>query len=122
MDQRQVVRMIAAGRVVLGVVATTAPRRTAALAFGAERSRGALTMATRMLGARDLVLGLGTLRALDRNADPAGWATAGAVADAIDAVAALSVIRTVPASKVAASFLAAAAAAILGTRAAPHLR
>ena len=121
MDQRQIVRLIAAGRVALGVLALLAPRTTTSLMFGARSPRGALTMATRMLGARDLALGLGTLRALDQDADPASWAAASAAADAVDAVAAVSVLRAIPRSRALPTVAAAGAAAVLGARAATRL-
>jgi hypothetical protein len=121
MDQRQIVRMIAVGRVALGVFALAMPRVTSSLMFGARVSRGPLTMATRMLGARDLVLGLGTLRALDRDADPATWAKASAGADAGDAIAALLVLRAIPTSRALPTVAVAGAAAALNAHAAPRL-
>jgi hypothetical protein len=120
MDQRQIVRMIAVGRVVIGVLALAAPRRIDSSLFGV-RSSGALTMATRMLGARDLVLGLGTLRALDQDVDPATWAKAGAAADGADAVAAVLALGRVPASRALPTTIVAAASAALSARASTRL-
>ena len=90
---------------------------TASLLFGSRAPRGTLTMATRMLGARDLVLGLGTLRALDRDADAATWAKASAGADAGDAVAAFLVLGAIPTSR-ALPTAAVAAGALFDTAAA----
>jgi peptide-methionine (R)-S-oxide reductase len=121
MDQRQIVRMIAVGRVALGAFALVAPRLTSSLMFGHRTSRGPVTMATRMLGARDLALGLGMLRALDRDADPASWSAASAVADAGDTVACVLVLGAIPTSRAVPTIAASAGAAVLGARAASHL-
>jgi hypothetical protein len=121
MDQRQIVRMIAAGRVALGVKALVAPRGLAALAFGGGPHSGAMVMAVRMLGARDLVLGLGTLRALDRDEDPATWAKASAAADAVDAVAATLAPRAIGLPRTAFTLAAAGISAAAGTRASTRL-
>ena len=121
MDQRQIVRLIAVGRVALGVTALVAPRRLGALAFGAPRAAGALVMATRMLGARDLVLGLGALRALDQDIDAPTWARAGAAADAADAAAALLSLGRIPARHAVPTVAVAAGSAIASFRAAPRL-
>jgi len=79
-------RGIAIARVGIGVVATLAPVVAARFQFGSATPATALTV--RMLGARDLGLGLGALLA-ERHGSAAlrGWAEAGALADAVDAVA-----------------------------------
>jgi hypothetical protein len=121
MDQRQIVRMIAVGRVALGAIALLAPRATASLLLGHRASRGAVAMTTRMLGARDLALGLGTLRALDRDSDPAAWTNASALADAGDAVASVLVLGAVPTTRAVPTIAVSAGAAVLGARAASRL-
>src|SRR5690606_2529086 len=84
MDQRHVVRMLAMVRIAIGVVAFVAPRRAGALAFGARTPSPAFEQVTRAFGARDVVLGVGTLRALDRDVDAEGWARMSAAGDASD--------------------------------------
>lgn len=80
------VRGIAVARIAIGVVATLAPAATARFQFGSAAPAQALTV--RMLGARDLGLGLGALSAARHgNAALRGWAEAGALADAVDAAA-----------------------------------
>jgi hypothetical protein len=83
---RLLVRAIAVGRVAIGAVATLAPAAAGRFQFGSAPA--AQTLAIRMLGARDLGLGLGALLA-GRHGSGAlrGWAEAGALADAVDAVA-----------------------------------
>ena len=54
-----------------------------------DGSNGATRLFLRMVGARDLGLGLGLLLALDRDAPSRGWLEASAVVDGIDAAACL---------------------------------
>ena len=80
------VRGIALARIAIGVVATAAPRAGARFQFGAATPAQAVTL--RMLGARDLGLGIGALLAARHgSAGLRGWAEAGALADAVDALA-----------------------------------
>ena len=81
--------MLAAARVAIGVLAVVAPGPAGAMLFGGNANSPALRLVTRSFGARDIVLGLGTLRALDQDVDAAGWARASAASDGADAVAAL---------------------------------
>lgn len=79
-------RAIAVARIGIGVVATVAPRLTARLQFGS--SDGAAIAAMRMLGGRDLALGVGALLAARRGPQALrGWLDAGVVADAADVLA-----------------------------------
>lgn len=80
------VRGIALARVAIGVAATVAPYAGARFQFGAAPPAQAMTV--RMLGVRDLGLGLGALLAAGHgSAAVRGWAQAGALADAVDAAA-----------------------------------
>jgi hypothetical protein len=77
---------IALGRVAIGMVATLAPGAAARFQFGSASAAQTLTI--RMLGVRDLGLGVGALLAARHgNAALRDWAHAGALADAVDAVA-----------------------------------
>jgi hypothetical protein len=120
-DQRQVVRMLAVARVAIGVAATAMPGVTGSLLFGPKANSPALRLVTRSFGARDVVIGLGTLRALDQDVDAAGWARASAASDAADAVAALIAARAVPTARALLGAGSAAVAAIGGYRAASRL-
>jgi hypothetical protein len=121
MDQRQIVRMIAAARVAVGIMGLVAPRRAGALVFGPRGRDGAVAVMVRVFAGRDLVLGLGTLRALDRDADPAGWAKAAAAADALDATAAVLGLRAIPPARALLGATSAATVAALGARASTRL-
>ena len=77
---------IAAARIAIGVAATVAPAAGARFQFGTHPA--ALTMTVRMLGARDLGLGVGALVALGHGGAPLRlWTQAGVLADAVDAFA-----------------------------------
>ena len=102
---------IALGRIAIGVVATLAPSAVARFQFGSASAAQVLTI--RMLGVRDLGLGLGALIAARHdNAALRDWAQAGALADAVDAMAFASSGRRagVRASRLATLIAAASAA------------
>jgi hypothetical protein len=52
-----------------------------------RRSQGLAPLFARMLGGRDIALGLGTVIALDRGKPVRGWLEGAALADAVDLVA-----------------------------------
>ncbi len=91
-DHRHVVRLLAIGRVALGLAMLVLPGRALRPWIG-DTDRSARVL-VRGLGIRDLVLGVGTLRALDAG-DPSvrEWVTAGGASDATDAVATLAAGR-----------------------------
>lgn len=96
-DPRAVLRLIAAGRTLLGVVALTRPELPARPWVGREDagSTGGRVLA-RALGTRDLVLGAGALAALRTEKAGRDWAVAGSVADALDAIVTLGAFRRLP--------------------------
>lgn len=80
---------LAAGRVALGTTALTLPGVLVTVLFGRgedEPGRRALRMFTRMLGVRDLALGVATLAALDHPRARRRLVGLGAAADAVDAL------------------------------------
>lgn len=80
------VQGIALARVGIGVVATAAPHAAARFQFGSAPATQAMTV--RMLGVRDLTLGVGALLAIRHGTAAArDWAHAGALVDAVDAAA-----------------------------------
>jgi hypothetical protein len=121
MDQRQVVRLLAVARVAVGAIAFAAPRRAGSIVFGGRSRDGAMAVVVRTFAARDLILGLGTLRALDRDVDPVTWAKASAAADAADAVAALLGLGSLPTPRALAGATSALTASITGFRASTRL-
>ena len=89
MERRDLAVSVARGRVAIGVASLLAPGLVARTMTGRDRSEGGTRLFARMVGARDLGIGLGLLVALDRNAPVRGWLEASAVVDGIDAAACL---------------------------------
>jgi hypothetical protein len=94
MKPRDVARSYAAGRVAIGALLFHFPVRVLRGMFG---SSPAVSFLGRHVGARDRIIGAGTLVALESgDADVAPWMTYGAAADAADALATLAVYRHLP--------------------------
>jgi hypothetical protein len=89
MDDATMALVLARGRIALGAFAVISPRRATQMFFGREAAAGVEPQLTRMVGARDLALGLGTVIALDKGAPVRGWLEASALADTGDFLAAL---------------------------------
>ena len=89
MERRDVAVGLARGRVAIGVVSLLAPAFVGRMMTGRDGSGGGTTLFARMVGARDLGLGLGLLIALGRGAPVRGWLEASALVDGIDAAACL---------------------------------
>jgi hypothetical protein len=95
-QSRQLGRLVAVGRVALGIVAMTAPRLPLRPWVGDRRDDPALLVLARALGGRDLALGLGGLLAMGGDAPARGWIEAGGWADAGDALFTLLAFRHLP--------------------------
>jgi hypothetical protein len=80
---------LARGRIAFGVVSLLVPGLVARTMTDVERSEGGTRLFVRMIGARDLGVGLGLQIAIDRDSSPRGWLEASAVIDGIDAAACL---------------------------------
>ncbi len=89
MEARDLAVNLARGRIAFGVVSLLAPGLVARTMTGGGRSEDGMRLFVRMIGARDLGVGLGLQVALDRDAPTRGWLEASAVIDGIDAVACL---------------------------------
>ena len=89
MEGRDLAISLAGGRVAIGVVLLLAPGFVGRTMTGRGGSDGGTRLFARMVGARDLGLGLGLLVALNRGAPVRGWLEASAVVDGIDATACL---------------------------------
>ena len=88
MDDATVALALARARIAIGVAAVVAPGLSSRILSGRKAS-GIEPLLARMLGARDLALGLGAVIALDRGAPVRGWIEGAAVSDTLDAVASL---------------------------------
>jgi len=92
-DHRQLLRTIAAGRVVVGVALVVIPGTSAGTWIGPVAKDPAVKVMTRAMGARDLAIGMGTLQALRDGTPAKAWSLAGAASDLVDATATLLAIR-----------------------------
>jgi hypothetical protein len=89
MEERDLALILARGRIAFGVVSLVAPGLVARTMTGPGGSEGGTRLFVRMIGARDLGVGLGLHVALDRDTPTRGWLEASAVVDGIDAAACL---------------------------------
>ena len=86
---RNLVKVLAVGRIVFGAVMLARPEEAVAGWIGSKpASHGGTQTLTRAFGIRDLVLGAGTLAALGRG-DAKDWVAAGGTSDVVDLVATL---------------------------------
>jgi hypothetical protein len=89
MQRRDLAVSLARARIAIGVVSLLAPELVGRTMTRRDGSEAGTRLFARMVGARDLGLGVGLLVALDRGAPVRGWLEASAVVDGIDAVACL---------------------------------
>jgi hypothetical protein len=111
MEPREVAVSLARGRIALGVAALVAPGAAARALFGRRAGPGTAAL-TRMLGGRDLALGLGVVIALDRGAPVRGWLEACALADTVDLVGCALARDEMPATSFAPTAAVAGASAL----------
>jgi hypothetical protein len=89
MQRRDLAVSLARARIAIGVVSLLAPELVGRTMTRRDGSEAGTRLFARMVGARDLGLGVGLLVALDRGTPVRGWLEASAVVDGIDAVACL---------------------------------
>jgi hypothetical protein len=89
MEARDLAVGVAGGRIAIGVISLLVPGLVGRAMTGPGGATGGARLFARMVGARDLGLGLGVLLALDRGAPVRGWLEASAGVDGIDAGACL---------------------------------
>jgi hypothetical protein len=87
MEARVLAIGTARARIAIGIAGALAPGLAARVMGGRTGPDGLTPMFVRMVGARDIALGLGTVVALDRGAPVRGWLEGSAMADAADGVA-----------------------------------
>ena len=113
MERRELAVSLARGRIAIGVVSLLAPGLVGRTIAGRAGSEGGTRLFVRMVGARDLGLGLGVLVGLDRSAPVRGWLEASAVVDGLDAAACLLARHHIRASVFPGAVGLAAAGALL---------
>jgi hypothetical protein len=74
-------------RIAVGIAAAVAPGLATRMMGGRRDPDRIARLLARMLGARDIALGLGAVIALDRGKPVRGWLEAGALTDSADCVA-----------------------------------
>jgi hypothetical protein len=89
MEARDLALGVAGGRIAIGVVSLVVPGAVGRAMMGPDGDSGGARVFLRVLGARDVALGIGVLAALDRNAPVRGWLRASAVVDGLDATGSL---------------------------------
>jgi hypothetical protein len=104
----------ARSRILIGVAAVAAPHRATRVMGRTRQTQGLAPLFVRMLGGRDVALGLGTVIALDRGKPVRGWLEGAALADAVDFVACALARENMAPRAFAASAGLGAASALLG--------
>lgn len=89
MEARDAAVGLSGARIAIGITSLIAPGVVGRAMMGAEGDSGGARLLLRVVGARDLALGIGVLAAMDRGAPASGWLRASAVADCIDAAGSL---------------------------------
>lgn len=87
------------GRLAFGAGLMAAPEKLGAVLIGDEARQPAVRIGFRIYGTRDVVLGLGTLRAVATEGDVASWLAAGIASDVLDTVVQLREWSDLPPSK-----------------------
>lgn len=84
LEPRQIAIIASRGRCVIGLLCMFVPSLVGRVVFG--RTDPATRVLTRVLGIRDLALGVGALTALKEHEQDAEWLSMGAACDGFDAV------------------------------------
>jgi hypothetical protein len=88
-DVRQRALFLARARIVIGLVHLVAPCLIVRVLFGPGASTPASRTFARLMGVRDVVLGIGAITTVKEHTLDAEWVSAGAAADAVDGLAIL---------------------------------
>lgn len=120
-DVEQQVRALAIGRIVLGAGFLVAPGLSLQTWVGRQGDTPASRLVVRMVGGRDVAMGVGTLLAVRHGAPVRGWLEAGALSDTTDFVASLFAARHLPKGRVLGAGLSAVAAVVMARRLIPKV-
>jgi hypothetical protein len=110
-DHRRVALIIARGRAVHGLVLLVLPGVVGRIIYGKSGSEPTARALLRLVGIRDLVLGIGAITTLKEETMDAEWVGMGAATDAVDGVVALATRGLAPRARFM-SLIGAAAAAV----------
>ena len=114
MEDATLAMSLARCRIAIGVAAVVTPGLAARVMGGRRASGGIAPFFARMLGGRDIALGLGTVIALDRGKPVRGWLEGSALADTVDCVACVLARENMSPTAAAAGAGLGGASAILG--------
>ncbi|WP_051323715.1 hypothetical protein [Candidatus Solirubrobacter pratensis] len=114
MDARTLAKSIAYLRAALGAGLVVAPARSARGWVGEDGTSRAAQVMGIAVGARDVAVAAGTLRALSRGEDARSWLAASVLCDAADAAANISRRDALPATGALGVTALAGGAALLG--------
>jgi hypothetical protein len=95
MDNRQLALVLGRARAVVGISAIALPGVVNFLWLGTGATNKHARALTRMLGIRDLALGVGALTSVKENTQGPEWLSMGAAADGVDALVSL-LLRDTP--------------------------
>ena len=87
MEDASLAMALARCRIAIGVAAVVAPGLATRVMAAGRGPKGVAPLFARMLGGRDVALGLGTVIALDRGKPVRGWLEGSALSDTVDCVA-----------------------------------
>ena len=87
------------GRLAFGAGVMAAPEEVGGVLLGDQAREPAVRIGLRIYGTRDVVLGLGTLRAVADRGDVAAWLVAGIASDVLDAAVQLREWSDLPPEK-----------------------
>jgi hypothetical protein len=88
-DAKERALIVARGRIIAGLILALLPGLAVRLLFGASASNGAIRALARMMGIRDVILGVGAVTSVKERTMDAEWVGCGALADGVDCVALL---------------------------------
>ena len=114
MEDATLAMSVARCRIAIGLAAVVAPGLATRVLGGRRASAGIAPLFARMLGARDIALGLGTVIALDKGTPVRGWIEGAALADTVDCAACVLARDEMAPSVFGAAAGLGAASAILG--------
>ena len=91
LDTRSTALVLARGRAIIGLILLAAPGLAARVWFGDSSPR--VRALLRIVGVRDLILGVGALTTVKEQTQDAEWIGCGALADAVDGLVMLTTPR-----------------------------
>ena len=121
LDDVDVVRFLGWARVIIGLGLFLTPRQASRFWTGHASDEWIARMSIKQIGGREIAVGAGLLRALDKGEPLRPWLAASAASDVTDVMAVLGAWREMRPLQRWTFFLGAAGAAVLGTKLALEL-